>query len=285
MNFDIDLDRQVLQPGDELLGWLTMDDPQVESVEIVFQGEETLGANDVLRRYILPVVDEKQSIPSRGGLHHHEFRFVVPVEAPPSYASQDMRCEYFVKAIAKRGFWKRPMIARMHITIMPASQLEDWRALPAELEVEHPDLRLIARLDHTIVLTGESVTGTIHLDRKNDDARLPTKLSFRLAAIEESTDKYFPHREVLSLDTHDVDVDQEMTLPFVGDFEFPIGSRAEPSGTWNTFKVHYGFRVVLIDHTGKDYRSSTFVRVLRDLQLRRDLPSALQTEPKPPTGF
>lgn len=285
MNFDIDLDRQVLQPGDELLGWLTMDDPEVESVEVVFQGEEILGANDVLRRYILPVVDEKQSVASRGGLHRHEFRFVVPAEAPPTYASQDMRCEYSVKAIVKRGGWRRAMIARMHVTILPTTQREDLRALPEELEVEHPDLHLIARLDHTIVLTGESVSGTIHLDRKNAEARLPTKLSFRLAAIEESTDKYFPHREVLSLDTHDVDVDQEMTLPLVGDFEFPISSTAEPSGTWNTFKVHYGFRVVLYDHTGKDYRRSTFVRVLRDIQLRRDLPSALVTDTEQPSGF
>jgi hypothetical protein len=288
MEFDLELDYQVLQPGQELLGWVTLDDPDCESVEIVFAGEEILGANDIARRYILPVVDEKVSLPlEKGrGRQRKEFRFMVPPEAPPTYASRDVRCEYAVKAIVKRGFWKRSLIQRLHVTILPATQGE-LQALPSELEVDHPDLRLIARLDQTIVLTGESLSGSLVLEKKTENAQLPRSLSFRLACIVESTDKFYSHREVLSLDVRDVEVDPALELPLVGDFDFPIASTAPPSGTWNSFRVHYGFRVVLYDHEGKDFRRSAFIRVLRDIQERRDVPPGLgdSVEFPAPTGF
>jgi hypothetical protein len=286
MYFEIELDRQVLQPGDELLGWITSNDPDVESVEIVFFGEEILGANDIARRYILPVVEEKVTLTPDGGLDRREFRFTVPPEAPPTYASRDVRCEYAVKAIARRGFWKRSAIQRLHVTILPATQGE-LQALPSELEVDHPDLRLIARLDQTIVVTGDSLTGSLVLEKKTEQAKMPHKLSFRLAAIVESTDKFYSHREVLSLDVKDVEIDPELVLPLVGHFDFPIAETAEPSGTWNTFRVHYGFRVVLFDHQGKDFRRSAFIRVLRDIKERRDVPRGLEDgeELSSPAGF
>lgn len=288
MEFDIELDYQVLQPGQELIGWVTLDDPDSESVEVVFTGEEILGANDIARRYILPVVEERVSLPITrgGGKQRKEFRFTVPLEAPPTYASRDVRCEYAVKAIVRRGFWKRSLIQRLHVTILPATQGE-LQALPSELEVDHPDLRLIATLDQTIVLTGESLSGSLVLERKNDRARLPRSLSFRLACIVESTDRFYSHREVLSLDVKDVEVEPDLVLPLVGDFDFPIASTAPSSGTWNSFRVHYGFRVVMHDHEGKDYRRSAFIRVLRDIKERRDTPYFAEGEKSfdLPTGF
>lgn len=286
MNFEIELDRQVLQPGDELVGWITIDETDVESVEVIFFGEEILGANDIARCYILPVVDEKTTLARDGGFYRREFRFVVPPEAPPTFASRDVRCQYAVKAIAKRGFWKRSPISRLQLTILPATPGE-LQAIPTELEVDHPDLRLIARLDQTIVVTGDSLSGTLSLERKNDDAKMPKGLSFRLAAIVESTDKFYSHREVLALDVNDVEIDPQLELPFAGMFDFPIASTAPPSGTWNTFRVHYGFRVVLLDHEGKDFRRSAFIRVLRDIRERRDIPAGLEIEPDHPvpTGF
>jgi hypothetical protein len=287
MLLEIELDYQVLQPGDELLGWVTVEDPDTESVEVVFFGEETLGHNDIARCYILPVVDERVVLPlaKGGGRQRLEFRFTVPDEAPPTFASRDVRCEYAVKAIARRGFWKRSLIQRLHVTMLPPTP-GDLQALPTELEVDHPDLRLVARLDQTIVLTGDCLSGTLLLDRKNDHAQLPKSLSFRLAAIVESTDKFYSHRDVLSLDVKDVEIDPELQLPLIGDFEFPIPSTAPSSGTWNSFRVHYGFRVVLHDHEGRDFRRSTFVRVLRDIRERRDFPLDVEAEDYPsPAGF
>lgn len=266
MNFDIELDRQVVQVGDELIGWLTVEDQDVESVEIAFQGEETLGANDVFsQRVILPVADERLTIDARGGLVRKEFRIKVPDDASPTYASRNVRCQYGVKATIARGFWRRNISRKLDVTVMP-SLTEGLTAMPEEVEVEHGDLRLIARLDQNVVLTGDSLSGSLYFEKKTEDAQLPTKLSFRLAAIEESSEKGYPHREILTLDTHEVIVDTELHLPFTGFFDFPIHEAAEPSGTWNLFKVHYGFRVTFYDQLGKDHRSSTMVRVVRDMK-------------------
>ncbi len=262
--FEIELDRQVVQAGDEILGWITVQGEDVESVEVAFQGEEILGANDISHSLVLPVADEKLKLDAKGELTRHEFRLKVPDDAPPTYASRDIRCQYTVKASVKRGFWRRKMIRKLHVTVLPALP-EGLVAMPEELEVEHDNLHLIARLDQNVVLTGEPLSGTLFFDTKDDSAKLPTRLSFRFASIEESTSRGYSHRHVLNLDTHDIDVDQELKLPFTGFFEFPITEHAEPSGTWNLFKVHYGFRVTFYDHEGKDHRASTTVRVVRDL--------------------
>ena len=264
MDFDIELDRQVVQAGDDLIGWITLTGEDVESVELAFQGEETLGANDYTT-YVVPVADEKLQLKVGGGLEREEFRLKVPDDAPPTYASRNLRCQYVLKATIKRGFWRRNVYRKLFITVLPALP-EGLTAMPEELEVEHDDLRLIARLDQNVVLTGEALTGSLLFEKKREDAKLPTKLSFRFASIEESTESAFAHRQVLNLDTHDIEVDPELELPFTGFFEFPIHHSAEPSGTWNLFKVHYGFRVTFYDQEGKDHRESTMVRVVRDMQ-------------------
>lgn len=264
MHFGIELDRQVVQAGDELIGWITLQDEDIESVEVALQGEETVGANSMMT-FAVPVADESIILPVEGGLDRKEFRLKVPDDAPPSYASRDLRCAYVVKATIRRGFWRRNVYRKLNLTVMPALP-EGLVAMPEELEVEHEDFRLIARLDQNVVLTGEALTGSLFFEKKSDRARLPKRLSFRFASIEESTERAFPHRQVLQLDTHDIDVDPELELPFTGFFEFPIHHSAEPSGTWNLFKVHYGFRVTFYDEEGKDYRESTLVRVVRDMQ-------------------
>ena len=221
------------------------------------------------------MADETTKLGSDGGFSRREFRFTVPAEATPTFASRDVRCEYRVKAVAKRGFWRRSLVERLHVTILPATQ-SDLQALPSELEVDHPDLRLMAWLDRTVVVTGESLSGSLLLEKRNERAQLPRALSFRLAAIVESTDKFYSHREVLSLDIRDVEVDPELEMPFVGMFDFPIAETAALSGIRNTFRVHYGFRVVMYDHEGRDYRRSAFIKVLRDIQERRDIPTFVE---------
>lgn len=268
MDVIIELDRQVLQAGDKVEGWLTVNVDDIESVTLSFQGEEILGANDVLQTFSLSVADEKLVLDPSDGTTRWPFVFTVPDDAPPTYASRNIRCQYFVKAHVKRtGFWRRSMLSRLHVTVLPAFN-EELSALPEELEVEDELFRLIARLDRKVLLTGESLTGTLLLEAKKDTMKLPDKVAFRLAAIEESTNPAFEHREVLTLDSHEVDIRSEdfdeMLLPLRGDFEFPIHHAAEPSGTWNTFKVHYGFRAALYDE-GKNKRKSTEIRVLRDL--------------------
>jgi hypothetical protein len=261
--FEIELDRQVVQAGDEILGWITISE-DVDSLEVAFQGEEILGANDISHSLVMPVADEKLELDPKQ-TSRQEFRLKVPDDAPPSYASRDIRCQYIVKASVKRGFWRRNMYRKLSVTVMPALA-EGLTAMPEELEVEHDNLRLLARLDQNVVLTGEALTGSLLFEKKADDAPLPSKLSFRFAAIEESISEGHAHRRVLNLESHDIDVDPELELPFTGFFEFPIRHEAEPSGTWNMFKVHYGFRVAFYDQSENDHRQSTMVRVVRDMQ-------------------
>lgn len=266
MNFEIELDRQVVQAGDEILGWITLQGEEVESVEISFQGEETLGANDISHSLVLPVADEKIEILAHNNdILRQEFRLKVPDDAPPTYASRNIRCQYVIKATIRRGFWRRNQMRKLQVTVMPAFP-EGLAVTPEELEVEHDDLRLIARLDQNVVLTGESLSGTLLFEKKRDEVRLPKKLSFRFASIEESTEWGYSHRQVLNLETHDIEVDQDLELPFTGFFDFPIPESAAPSGTWNLFKVHYGFRVTFYDHEGNDHRCSTLIRVVRDMK-------------------
>ena len=274
MDVEIELDRQVVQPGDKVEGWLTVNVDDVESVTVSFQGEEILGANDILQTFTLSVADEKLVLDLKEGTERRPFCFTVPDDAPPTYASRNIRCQYFVKAHVKRtGFWRRSMLSRLHVTVLPAVN-EELSALPEVLEIEDELFRLIARLDRKVLLTGESLTGTLLLEAKEETMKLPNRVSFRLAAIEESTNPAFQHREVLTLDSHEVEIRSEdfdeMLLPLRGDFEFPLHQAAEPSGTWNTFKVHYGFRASLYDD-GKNERKSTEIRVLRDLRV--DAPS------------
>ena len=107
MELDIELDRQVVQAGDEIKGWVTFDGDEAESVEVAFQGEEILGANDISHSFVLPVADEKFELEMGKGQSRQEFTLQVPVDAPPSYASQNVRCQYCVKATIRRGFWRR----------------------------------------------------------------------------------------------------------------------------------------------------------------------------------
>lgn len=262
--FEIELDRQVVQAGDELLGWLTVDDKDIEEIEVVFLGEEILGANDITYRHILSIVDEKIRLDKRSLGERQEFRFKVPDNAPPSYSSQDIRCQYGITATVRRGFWRRTQIRKLDVTILPLLA-EELTAKPEVLEVEHEDLRLLASLDQTVVIAGEPLSGSLLFEKKSEKARLPQKLSFRFASIEESTKPSYNHRRVLTLETHDIEVDPELELPFTGFFEFPTNHFAEPSGTWSSFKVHYGFRVTFYDHEGKDHRQSTEIRMVRDM--------------------
>ena len=62
MDFEVDLDRQVLQPGDEVIGWVTLGDPEVKTVELAFQGEEILGASHEVTDLLLRRRVERQLV-------------------------------------------------------------------------------------------------------------------------------------------------------------------------------------------------------------------------------
>ncbi len=262
---EVDLERQVLKPGGKLVGKVLLKGfPHFEWAKACLQGEEVLGANNVGHSAVLPIVEEVKVLAESRSIDQETFpfEFVLPEDAPPSYASREIRCHYFLKVHVRRGGWSRDVIRRFHLTVLPP-EASPSRGAPREIVLEEGKVRLVARLDQVGLITGESLSGSLLLDQVEEGAPLPARLTFRFAAIEESTFRGFSHREVLWLTTHDVEPADASQLPISGFFDFPLREDAPFSGTWNTFRLHYGFRVGMYLPGGRNIRESLPIRVYR----------------------
>lgn len=261
---EIDLIQATLRPGDTLEGVVRVQGPGDPLVHLTLQGEEVLGAGNLGFQYLVPFFEVAATIDCSQG--PSEFHFLLPEGVPPTYFSADLRCLYNLKARRKdaaKGLipgLRRDAIHRLHIPVLAAhsevNAQQHWFVLPAggvELEV---------RLDSCQVEPGQSLTGELQI-RKVSDGPLPRLLTFRFAAIEESSQKSYHHRKVTSLQTHDITPEPDLEYPMQGFFEFPIDIDAPSSGQWNTFRVHYGFRVGLTLANGEQFRESLPIEVCR----------------------
>ena len=265
---EIDLICATLRPGESLAGVVRIDGPGDPLVHLTLQGEEVLGASNLSFQFVLPFFEMASTVDCSEG--PADFHFLLPEGLPPSYFSQDLRCLYTLKARRKGAApgllptllpsMKRDAIHRLHIPVLPApspvNQEQHWFVLPAgavELEV---------RLDSCQVEPGQSLTGELVI-RKVSDGPLPRCLTFRFAAIEESTKKGYHHRKVTSLQTHDITPEPDLEYPMKGFFDFPVPLDSPASGDWNTFRVHYGFRVGLTLTDGQQLRQSLPIEVCR----------------------
>ncbi|MEW6279237.1 MAG: hypothetical protein AB1758_11470, partial [Candidatus Eremiobacterota bacterium] len=258
-------------PGDPVDGCVELSGaPPGVPVTVTLQGEEIVGANHLFRSYVLPVAEEALSVESTGELVQRiPFRFAIPYQAPPSYASWDLRCQYFLKARAQSGW--RNEITRLHLTVLPPA-LPPPTAHPAELVVEDEGIRLSAHVASNCLFTGNSLHGHLTLSREKPEAPLPARISFRLAAIEES--KVSDYRHVLWVQSHDIEPTEDAEMPLGGLFDFPVDQTAPFTGEWNLFRVHYGFRVGLTrPGRGRERRESLPILVFRDYEPARPTPS------------
>lgn len=259
---DISLIQGALRPGDVLSGVISIDGPGEPLVHVTLQGEEVLSANSMAFHYVLPFFEAATTVDCSKG--PGEFRLTLPESLPPTYFSQDLRCLYVLKARRKGaasflGF-ARDAIHRLDIPVLPApchpELQQHWFVLKGggvELEV---------RLDNIQVEPGQNLTGEL-LIRRPQQGPLPKELSFRFAAIEESIKNGYSHRKVMSLQTRDIVPEEDLDYPVQGYFEFPVPLSAPESGTWNTFKVHYGFRVGMTLADGSQVRESLPILVSR----------------------
>ncbi|MBS2039344.1 hypothetical protein JST97_30445 [bacterium] len=260
---EIDLIQGTLRPGETLSGVVRVHGSGEPLVHLTLQGEEVLGAGNLAFQYVVPFFELTSTIDCSQG--PAPFQFVLPDSLPPTYFSQDLRCLYVLKARRKGAgsalpFFKRDAIHRINIPILPlegtANREQHWFVLPAggvELEV---------RLDSCQVEPGQSLTGELRIS-KVSDGPMPRSLTFRFAAIEESTQKDYNHRKVTSLQTQDITPEPDLEYPMQGFFEFPVDLNSPASGQWNTFKVHYGFRVGLTLSNGEQVRQSLPIEVCR----------------------
>ncbi len=260
---EIDLIQGTLRPGETLSGVVRLHGAGEPLVHLTLQGEEVLGAGNLAFQYVVPFFEMSSTVDCSEG--PATFQFVLPGDLPPTYFSQDLRCLYVLKARRKKPgpslpFFPREAIHRLNIPILAlegtANREQHWFVLPAggvELEV---------RLDSCQVEPGQSLTGELRIS-KVSDGPLPRSLTFRFAAIEESTQKSYSHRKVTSLQTQEIVPEPELEYPMQGFFEFPIDLNAPASGQWNAFKVHYGFRVGLTLSNGEQVRQSLPIEVCR----------------------
>ena len=276
---EIDLIQATMRPGETLSGVVHVHGSGEPLVHLTLQGEEVLGAGNLAFQYVVPFLELATTVDCSQG--PAPFQFVLPDDLPPTYFSHDLRCLYVLKARRKGTgssipLFRRDAIKRISIPVLAlegkAAGEQHWFVLPAggvELEV---------RLDSCQVEPGRSLTGELKI-RKVSDGPLPTSLTFRFAAIEESTEKKYSHRKVTSLQTQDIPLgsaagnsnalsresipEGELEYPMQGFFEFPIELNSPASGQWNTFKVHYGFRVGITLSNGEQVRQSLPIEVCR----------------------
>lgn len=242
-------------------------------VHLSLQGEEILSAGSIAFSYVLPFFESSTVLDCSQG--PAEFHFLLPESAPATYFSQDLRCLYVLKARRKGAAagllpgLRRDAIKKIDIPVLAAptdANLEQhWFVL------EGDGTELEVRLDSTHVEPGGSFTGELVL-RRRKPGPLPKQLTFRFAAIEESTKKGYYHRKVTSLQTRDIEPEEGLEYPLQGFFEFQVPSDAAASGQWNMFRVHYGFRVGMTLATGEQVRKSLPIIVCRHPQEYREAP-------------
>lgn len=263
---ELELDRQTLRPGEVLSGRVFGPGRPGEQLTLSLQGEEVLSADNIAFSYVLPMVDERFEVrPNPEGC---PFSFTLPGHSPPSYASQELRCQYFLKLRRLGGLLGRETIRRFHMSVLPPEPPTEPE--PLLVTLSQPPVSVEVQLDRTNLCTGESLTGELVISRTDDTAPLPRMLSFRFAAIEEAVEPGYTHRKVVWLETHDVVPDPELVFPVRGMFEFPIPEEAPFSGEWATFRVHYGFRIGVKLADGTDVRESAVVNVFRRYAARRE---------------
>ncbi|MCE7869292.1 hypothetical protein DYH09_02830 [bacterium CPR1] len=281
MRLELNVERQTLHPGDVVEGEVELTDyPKGIKVIVSLQGEEIVGANHLFRSYVLPLVEQMHSFTSTGEHSQREsFRFQLPERTPPSYASWDLRCQYFLKGRARPRILEE--ISRLHLTVLPPEDPFPESA-GAELAVENGGIKLTGLLHASHLYTADSLRGELVLERgEGVESPLPERISFRFAAIEES--KVSDYRKVLWVQSHDIEPAPQAELPLNGYFEFPIEETAPFSGEWSLFRVHYGFRVGLTPPGGgREERVSLPIQVYRAYEPLPEEPSKTGTGFSPP---
>jgi hypothetical protein len=258
-DIELDVDRQVLLPGEALTGSVRSPDHPNEEIRLTLRGEEAF------RPYVgwdsvTTVHEHTQTVQCANG--EAAFSFALAPDLRASYASEQLRCTYSLKAVSaqKRSLFKYGT-AHMHLTVLPNTV--DYEKAPHSLLIETEAIKLDVMLDHVSLEAGEPLTGSFLLSRLQPDAKLPKSLTFSLACIEESSSR--KHRKVLWRLEETVQPTEGMVYPLLGSFEFPTEASSPTTGDWITFKVHSGFRF-RVDWEDNHLRESLPIQLFHPLR-------------------
>jgi len=267
-SLDIELDRQIYRPGEEIAGTIRLTtDKRVtyKEMSVSFQGEEILGAHSFLRTKVLPFINEKTvylPVPgkdeSQQSDHEHgsfetesvsfPISFKVPSDVPPSYSSDAFRCVYFIKGRLSLP-WSFDVIEKIHITVVPYMQSERENEPPV-LSHEEENLKIRIELDKGSMLAGDTMTGTFYMEHIPEEA--PRLVSFQLKAQEHSLVDDFPLLRTIWSIQREVpltDVDTGYTM---AKFEFPVPEDAPFSYKWHGFEIIWSFCVIIHAFDGRE---------------------------------
>ena len=270
-DIELDVERQVLLPGETLTGTVRSPGHPDDEIRLTLRGEEAF------RPYVgwdsvTPVHEQMTIVQCVGG--EASFSFVLPVELKPSYASDQLRCSYSLKAApTQKHSLFRKGDAQLHLSLLPRTV--DFEKATHSLLLETEAIKLEVGLDQVSLEAGEPLTGSFLLTRLNLDSPLPKSLTFSLACIEESLAK--KHRKVLWRVEDAVQPTLDMEYPLLGAFEFPIAANSPTTGDWHSFKVHVGFRF-RVDWGDRDQRESLPIQLFHPLRPQEPWE---ETEPEP----
>ncbi|MDQ7821884.1 MAG: hypothetical protein RDV48_03720 [Candidatus Eremiobacteraeota bacterium] len=252
---EIELDRQIFRPGEHITGKIHFNLQEkltIDKIILSLQGEEILGANSITRSVVMPLVNEQHVVLSRDEGQHESIpegtppssfpiEFRIPDTLPPSYASEVVKCLYFIKGQVSIP-WARDIIEKMHITVIPYAPREKPPE-PVALVLEEESIKMRIELEKDSLMAGETLTGSLSMEYIPQE--VPEEISFEIRAREKSLDEsYTLDRTIWSL-TRESSIKDEQTGYLVANFEFPTPPDAPFSHRWNTFEITWEFRVTV----------------------------------------
>ena len=250
---ELEVERQLLYPGDTVSGRVLISGPGPQEVTVSLQGEE------VYRPYlgfdtIQPILEKSVVVHCKQG--QGQFSFELPGDTCASYSSDHLRCAYYLKATRFKAEKilgiARNSIARLHLTV--ACAIQDYDTSAHELKLANEHLVMEIQVDQISLEAGETLTGSFILTRLKENGALPESIVFSLATLEQMTNG--SHRNVLWRLENSIKPTADLEYPLIGSFEFPVKEDSPTSGDWGLFKVHCGFRVRLDWGAKKDQRES-----------------------------
>lgn len=281
---EIELTRQIFKPGEEVSGQIhlrTKTPIRIRGLVVSLQGEEILGANSITRSVVFPILNQERVFLSKSasGAVPEEIELVgierpyveatsvslpigfeIPADCPPSYASEVLRCHYYVKGRLDIP-WGRDLIEKMHITVVSAPLGEECK--PVEMNLEQDGLKVKVEIEKDRYLAGETLGGYLQMECTPGQA--PSRIRFELRAVERSTEEDFPFSRVIWSRVREDTLEDINAGEILGSFEFSIPNDVPFSYVWNSFRVDWIFEVTFLTARGQEFKISREIDVHRPI--------------------
>lgn len=266
---DIELDRQLYLPGEEINGRVILKFPgpkRIENLFLTLHGEEITGANNIIMSIVNPILKEELFLYSEKKEERplvntgtYPFRFNLPEDIPPSFASGNFSCLYYLSCKINWAPVKN-MIIKRALTVVPAPI-----SLPKPLEIEfgtlEEDIKLDIYLEKEFAFTGQLLRGNYNLEFNPKNP--PKKLTIKLTAEAFSYGENISFKETIW--------ETQKILPLVikkephirENFGINLPAYVPFTGIWNTFRVDWKIHAAAEFKNGKKIKSESHFDVYK----------------------